>query len=112
LIDSGKLRCYATFERKAKTPDEGGGRVGAWVTVAANVPCDIRDASPREVYYAGQRQVEVSHVLETRYLTGFNSNWRVVWQGREFLVTGYRDSKERRRQMFVELLERKQSDSD
>lgn len=112
MIRSGDFRNFVTFEVKVKTSDEGGGRMGKWNPVHANVPCSIRDASPREVYYAGMRQVEVSHVLETRYLSDFNSNWRVSWQGRLFSIIGFRDKDERRRQLFVELQERKQSDFD
>lgn len=110
MVSSGNFRHYVTFEQRSKDPDEGGGRAGSWVAVHANVPGEMRPLSSREISVAAAKNLEISHRFEMRYLTGFNSAWRINWQGRFFAVIGARDEEERRRLMILDLLERKELD--
>lgn len=117
-VSAGDYRNYVNFEKREKAPDEGGGRTGRWVPVLSNVPCAIRPASSREVTIAAQRQLQIDHAIETRYITGLKSEWRIVWPKgnddgitpRYFSIEGTRNPDERRRVHLIECMERLDKD--
>ena len=48
----------------------------------AEVWASVQGVSAREFLLAGQQQVEVSHRVKMRYLTGLSPQMRLLWRGR------------------------------
>jgi SPP1 family predicted phage head-tail adaptor len=42
----------------------------------------VNGVSAREYLLAGQQQVDISHRVKMRYLTGLTSKMRLLWRGR------------------------------
>ena len=70
MINVGKLNKKITFNKPAQISDGGGGRTDALIpviTVWGNVTTAPGRDSVKEVYFAQQAQVEVTHKIIVRY---------------------------------------------
>ena len=58
-----------------------GESISSWSTFE-EVWANVQGVSAREFLLAGQQQVEVSHRVKMRYLTGLKPQMRLLWRGR------------------------------
>ena len=80
-MDAGTLRERVTVQQASESRNRLGESVLEWATFA-EVWANVQGVSAREFLLAGQQQVELSHRVKMRYLTGLTSKMRLSWRGR------------------------------
>jgi SPP1 family predicted phage head-tail adaptor len=80
-LDAGTLRERVTVQQASESRNRLGESVLEWATFA-EVWANVQGVSAREFLLAGQQQVELSHRVKMRYLTGLTSKMRLSWRGR------------------------------
>lgn len=110
-VRAGQYRDYVTIERRKLTIDDGGGggdTIGpeAWETVES-VWCKVSPSSANEMLTAQQRGLTITHNVEMRYYEGFQSSWRLAFDGRYLYVINVYDVEERQRKMLLQCEERR-----
>ena len=80
-IDAGALRERVTVQQATETRNRLGESISEWATFTT-VWADVQGVSAREYLLAGQQQIELSHRVKMRYLTGLTSKMRLLWRGR------------------------------
>lgn len=98
------MRHSVVIQSESRTPDSRGGASKTWSTTAT-VFANIRPASAREGYQAGQLQGAVSHVVSARWITGIRPKMRILWGSRIFQITGVRNLDEESRIMQLDCVE-------
>jgi SPP1 family predicted phage head-tail adaptor len=81
MMDAGTLRERVTVQQATESRNRLGESVLEWATFA-DVWANVQGVSAREFLLAGQQQVELSHRVKMRYLTGLTSKMRLSWRGR------------------------------
>lgn len=81
MIDPGKLRERVTVQQAAETRNAIGETVLAWSTYAT-VWASVEGVSSREALDAGKIDVQISHRVRMRYLSGMTQNMRLSWRNR------------------------------
>jgi len=80
-LDAGTLRERVTVQQATETRNRLGESVLEWATFT-EVWANVQGVSAREFLLAGQQQIELSHRVKMRYLTGLTSKMRLSWRGR------------------------------
>jgi len=81
MIDAGSLRERVTVQQASESRNALGETVLSWATFAERW-ASVEGVSSRELLQYGQQQIEVSHRVRMRYLTGLTQSMRLVWRGR------------------------------
>lgn len=85
MIDPGRLRERVTIERASESRNALGETVLTWATYAERW-ASVEGVSARESLEAGQSQIEMSHRVRMRYVTGLTQNMRFLWRGRKLEI--------------------------
>lgn len=80
-MDAGVLRERVTVQQATESRNRLGESVLEWSTFA-EVWASVQGVSAREYLLAGQQQVDISHSVKMRYLTGLSQKMRLSWRGR------------------------------
>ena len=80
-MDAGILRDRVTVQQATENRNSLGESILSFSTFA-EVWASVQGVSAREFLLAGQQQVEVSHRVKMRYLTGLTPQMRLSWRGR------------------------------
>jgi SPP1 family predicted phage head-tail adaptor len=80
-LDAGTLRERVTVQQATETRNRIGESISEWATFA-EVWASVNGVTAREYLLAGQQQIELSHRVKMRYLSGLTSKMRLVWRGR------------------------------
>jgi len=80
-MDAGILRDRVTVQQATENRNSLGESILSYSTFA-EVSASVQGVSAREFLLAGQQQVEVSHRVKMRYLTGLSPQMRLSWRGR------------------------------
>jgi SPP1 family predicted phage head-tail adaptor len=80
-INAGTLRERVTVQQATENRNRLGEAISEWATFA-EVWANVQGVSAREYLLAGQQQIEISHRLKMRYLSGLTSKMRLSWRGR------------------------------
>jgi SPP1 family predicted phage head-tail adaptor len=80
-MDAGILRDRVTVQQATENRNSLGESILSYSTFA-EVSASVQGVSAREFLLAGQQQVEVSHRVKMRYLTGLSPQMRLLWRGR------------------------------
>ena len=80
-LDAGTLRERVTVQQASENRNRLGESISEWATFAT-VWASVNGVSAREYLLAGQQQVDISHRVKMRYLTGLTPKMRLVWRGR------------------------------
>ena len=81
MIDPGKLRERVTVQQATETRNAIGETVLAWSTYDT-VWASVEGVSSREALDAGKIDVQISHRVRMRYLSGMTQNMRLSWRNR------------------------------
>jgi SPP1 family predicted phage head-tail adaptor len=81
MIDPGKLRERVTVQQATETRNAIGETVLAWSTYAT-VSASVEGVSSREALDAGKIDIQISHRVRMRYLSGLTQNMRLSWRNR------------------------------
>ena len=81
MIQAGKLRERVTVQQATENRNRLGESISTWSTFS-EVWASVQGVSAREFLLAGQQQVEISHRVKMRYLTGLTPQMRLSWRGR------------------------------
>lgn len=81
MIDAGSLRERVTVQQATESRNRLGESISEWSTFS-EVWASVQGVSAREFLLAGQQQIELSHRVKMRYLTGLTSKMRLSWRGR------------------------------
>lgn len=81
MIDPGKLRERVTVQQATETRNAIGETVLAWSTYDT-VWASVEGVSSREALDAGKIDVQISHRVRMRYLSGMTQNMRLSWRDR------------------------------
>jgi SPP1 family predicted phage head-tail adaptor len=80
-LDAGTLRERVTVQQATENRNRLGEAISEWSTFA-EVWASVNGVTAREYLLAGQQQIELSHRVKMRYLTGLTSKMRLSWRGR------------------------------
>lgn len=80
-LNAGTLRDRVTVQQASENRNRLGESISEW-TAFEVVWASVQGVSAREFLLAGQQQVEVSHRVKMRYLTGLTPQMRLSWRGR------------------------------
>jgi len=80
-LNAGILRDRVTVQQATENRNSLGESILSYSTFA-EVSASVQGVSAREFLLAGQQQVEVSHRVKMRYLTGLSPQMRLSWRGR------------------------------
>ena len=80
-LDAGTLRERVTVQQATENRNRLGEAISEWSTFA-EVWASVNGVTAREYLLAGQQQIELSHRVKMRYLSGLTSKMRLVWRGR------------------------------
>jgi SPP1 family predicted phage head-tail adaptor len=80
-LDAGTLRERVTVQQASESRNRLGEAISDWATFD-EVWASVNGVSAREYLLAGQQQVDISHRVKMRYLTGLTSKMRLSWRGR------------------------------
>lgn len=81
MIDPGKLRERVTVQQATESRNAIGETVLAWSTYDT-VWASVEGVSSREALDAGKIDIQVSHRVRMRYLSGMTQNMRLSWRDR------------------------------
>jgi SPP1 family predicted phage head-tail adaptor len=81
MIQAGTLRERVAVQQATENRNRLGESISTWSTFA-EVWASVQGVSAREFLLAGQQQVEISHRVKMRYLTGLTPQMRLSWRGR------------------------------
>ena len=81
MIDPGKLRERVTIQQATENRNAIGETVLAWSTFAT-VWASVEGVSSREALDAGKIDIQISHRVRMRYLSGITQNMRLSWRNR------------------------------
>jgi SPP1 family predicted phage head-tail adaptor len=81
MIQAGTLRERVAVQQATENRNRLGESISTWSTFA-EVWASVQGVSAREFLLAGQQQVEISHRVRMRYLTGLTPQMRLSWRGR------------------------------
>lgn len=81
-MDAGELRERVTVLQATESRSRLDEVVMSYDTTFATVWASVQGVSAREYLLAGQQQVEISHRVRMRYLTGLSPQMRLSWRGR------------------------------
>jgi SPP1 family predicted phage head-tail adaptor len=81
MIDAGSLRERVTVQQASESRNALGETVLSWATFAERW-ASVEGVSSRELLQYGQQQIEVSHRVRMRWLSGLTQSMRIVWRGR------------------------------
>jgi SPP1 family predicted phage head-tail adaptor len=80
-MDAGTLRERVTVQQATENRNRLGETLLEW-SAFAEVWANVQGVTARELLSAGQQQVEISHRVRMRYLSGLTSKMRLSWRGR------------------------------
>jgi SPP1 family predicted phage head-tail adaptor len=80
-FDAGTLRERVTVQQATENRNRLGEAISEWSTFA-EVWASVNGVTAREYLLAGQQQIELSHRVKMRYLSGLTSKMRLSWRGR------------------------------
>lgn len=85
-----------TFQAPVESQDSTGGVVKTWSDVIRDVPACVWPKSAT-AQYVGSDGVLVTHKVYTEPIEGYvvNEAYRIVYEGRVFSISGFRDPGER-----------------
>ena len=92
----GGLRYRVELQARQRTPDEGGGAVAVWATVAS-LFAQIKPVSGHEIVSADGRTGRVSHEVVMRYSADVQPGMHIVQGARTLIVHAVLDMDGRRR---------------
>jgi SPP1 family predicted phage head-tail adaptor len=81
MIDPGKLRERVTVQQATESRNAIGETVLAWSTYDT-VWASVEGVSSREALDAGKIDIQISHRVRMRYLSGITQNMRLSWRNR------------------------------
>lgn len=99
-FSASTFRVPIEIQEYQDTPDAGGGRVKAWVTVLRPMT-SWKHGSMYERLQAMQLQAGVMHRVYMRYSTVPTAKHRILYKGQAYQIRGVVDVEERRR--YLEL---------
>jgi len=100
----GALRHRVTFQTVTSEPDGHGGTIDVWIDLApptwdvSITPATVRDLE-REA--ASTIVASATHVIVGRYRGDVTIECRMLFEGREFRITGVKNADERGIEMFL-----------
>lgn len=80
-MDAGRLRERVTVQQASETRNALGETVLSWSTYAERW-ASVEGVSSRESLSYGQQQIDVTHRVRMRYLSGLTQSMRLQWRGR------------------------------
>jgi SPP1 family predicted phage head-tail adaptor len=81
MIDPGKLRERVTVQQATESRNAIGETVLAW-SAYDTVWASVEGVSSREALDAGKIDIQISHRVRMRYLSGMTQNMRLSWRDR------------------------------
>jgi SPP1 family predicted phage head-tail adaptor len=93
----GNFRHLVRFQTPASVPDGDGGYTDTWADLDPLWPVDIRPATVRDLerLTAGTIVAAATHVIAARYRPDVQIDARMLFNGREFRITGIANLEER-----------------
>lgn len=82
------------FQEQVTGRDPGGGKVVTWQTATLDgqpllsVPAEVLTGPGRDQIAAGIKHSDVAARINLRWFPGLKPNWRVLWDGQVFAITG------------------------
>tara|TARA_R100000773_G_C4221020_1_gene119849 strand:+ start:1661 stop:1987 length:327 start_codon:yes stop_codon:yes gene_type:complete len=101
MVSIGRMRYPVTLQSPTVTRDAGGGLTESYTTLAT-LFADIRPVSGSEKYRQGKLQESVTHEIIVRYRSDIATNYRIVYESRNFNIRNIRNIDERDR--FLKLI--------
>lgn len=103
MVRAGVLRHRVQVQEWTDTgPDEWGQPVQEWVDVIPSLPAEVRDVRGREFWEVGQAQGgEVTTRVRIRYREDLDRNMRVLYAGRELMITEILDPNGRLQELHL-----------
>lgn len=83
---SGRLDRRITIQEYTETTNDYGETVKTWADVVT-VWAEVRQQSAREIWQAG-KVAETEKMFRIRYRSGIDSTMRVVYDGKNYEITG------------------------
>lgn len=80
-MDAGRLRERVTVQQASENRNALGETVLSWSTYAERW-ASVEGVSSRESLAYGQQQIDVTHRVRMRYLSGLTQSMRLQWRGR------------------------------
>lgn len=80
-MNAGQLRERVTVQQAADNRNALGEVVQSWSALSTRW-ASVEGVSARELLNSGQQQVEMSHRVRMRYMTGLTQQMRLLWRGR------------------------------
>lgn len=81
MINAGRLRERVTVQQASENRNALGETVLSWSTYAERW-ASVEGVSSRESLAYGQQQIDVTHRVRMRYLSGLTQSMRLQWRGR------------------------------
>lgn len=80
-MNAGQLRERVTVQQAAETRNALGEVVQSWSALSTRW-ASVEGVSARELLSSGQQQIEMSHRVRMRYMSGLTQQMRLLWRNR------------------------------
>ncbi len=100
MIDPGKLRERVTVQQATESRNAIGETVLAWSTYDT-VWASVEGVSSREALDAGKIDIQISHRVRMRYLSGMTQNMRLSWRDRTLEIVSLLEYGNRSEQVLI-----------
>ena len=96
----GMLRHQVSLQKPTNTTDAGGGAAKSYTTLAT-LWANIKPVSGSEKYRQGQVQETATHQVTIRFRSDIGTNYRIVYDDRNFNIKHIRNVDERDRYILL-----------
>ena len=96
----GMLRHQVALQKPTNTTDAGGGATKSYTTLAT-LWASIKPVSGSEKYRQGQVQETATHQITVRFRSDIGTNYRIVYESRNFNIKHIRNIDERDRYLLL-----------
>ena len=97
----GELRHRVSIQTQVETSDGMGGSVISWSDVYNDVPAAIWPLSANERLDSMKLELQTTHKIRIRYLSGLTADNRIVFGSRTFNIISIINADERNRQLDI-----------
>lgn len=95
--------------RRATLSDDGFSKVESWSDYGARISASFQDVSDSEKWRAGEVQAQITSRFRVRYsvfTAGITPKDRIVFEGREYNITGIKEVAGRKRELEISAVAR------
>lgn len=109
--NAGSFVHFMELQQPVFDTDSGGGKIRRWRTIDEIWVC-LRTPTSREAYVAGQKTLELSHMVDSRYIEGITPTMRFRYDNRIFAIQSVKDEDNRKRFISIFCIERDDVDAE